>query len=46
MIKKFLISVFFLLIFISKSFSNEFIGVIVVAIGDINNQKNDKLLNG
>ena len=46
MIKKFLISVFFLLIFISKSFSNEFIGVIGVAIGEINNQKNEKLLNG
>ena len=46
MIKKFLISVFLLLIFISKSFSNEFIGVIGVAIGEINNQKNEKLLNG
>ena len=46
MIKKFLISVFFLLIFFSKSFSNEFIGVIGVAIGEINNQKNEKLLNG
>tara|TARA_B100001057_G_scaffold299591_1_gene299717 strand:+ start:561 stop:1130 length:570 start_codon:yes stop_codon:yes gene_type:complete len=46
MIKKFLISVLFLLIFISKSFSNEFIGVIGVAIGEINNQKNEKLLNG
>ena len=46
MIKKFLISVFFLLMFISKSFSNEFIGVIGVAIGEINNQKNEKLLNG
>ena len=46
MSKKFLISVFFLLIFISKSFSNEFIGVIGVAIGEINNQKNEKLLNG
>ena len=46
MIKKFLVSVFFLLMFISKSFSNEFIGVIGVAIGEINNQKNEKLLNG
>ena len=46
MIKKYLISVFFLLMFISKSFSNEFIGVIGVAIGEINNQKNEKLLNG
>ena len=46
MIKKFVLATFILLSFVSKSFSNEFIGVIGVAVGDINNQKNEKLING
>ena len=46
MIKKILLTAFIFLAFISKSISNEFIGVIGVAVGDINNQKNEKLSNG
>ena len=46
MIKKFVLATFILLSFVSKSFSNEFIGVIGVAVGDINNQKNERLING
>lgn len=46
MIKNFfyILFIYFLLIF--KSFSAEFIGVIGVAVGEINNQNNEKLLNG
>jgi len=44
--KKFLLTIFIFLSFISKSISSEFIGVIGVAVGDINNQKNEKLING
>ena len=46
MIKKFLIAIFSLVISATSSLGNEFIGVIGVAIGDINNQKNEKLLSG
>ena len=34
------------MIFTSKSLSVEFIGVIGAAVGEINNQKNEKLSNG
>ena len=46
MIKNFfyILFIYFLLIF--KSFSTEFIGVIGVAVGEINNQNNEKLLSG
>ena len=44
--KKFLLTIFIFLSFITKSISSEFIGVIGVAVGDINNQKNEKLING
>ena len=46
MIKKFfyILFIYFLLIF--KSFSTEFIGVIGVAVGEITNQNNEKLLSG
>ena len=44
--KKFLLTIFIFLSFITKSFSSEFIGVIGVAVGDIINQKNEKLING
>jgi len=44
--KKFLLTIFIFLRFINKSISSEFIGVIGVAVGDINNQKNEKLING
>ena len=46
MIKNFfyILFVYFLLVF--KSFSNEFIGVIGVAAGEIINQNNEKLLSG
>ena len=46
MIKNFFYILCFYLIFLVKSFSSEFIGVIGVAVGDIYNQKNEKLLNG
>ena len=46
MIRNFFYILFFYLIFVVKSFSGEFIGVIGVAVGDIYNQKNEKLLNG
>ena len=46
MIKKFLITAFTLIISTSNALSNGFIGVIGVAVGEINNQKNEKLLNG
>ena len=46
MIRNFFYILFFYLIFVVKSFSSEFIGVIGVAVGDIYNQKNEKLLNG
>ena len=46
MTKKFLLTIFIFLSFITKSLSSEFIGVIGVAVGDINNQKNEKLING
>ena len=46
MIKKFLITAFTLIISTSNALCNEFIGVIGVAVGEINNQKNEKLLNG
>ena len=44
--KKFLTTLFFLLLFTSKSLGVEFIGVIGAAVGEINNQKNEKLSNG
>ena len=44
--KKFLLTIFIFLSFITKSISSEFIGVIGVAVGDINNLKNEKLING
>ena len=40
--KKFLLTIFIFLSFITKSISSEFRGVIGVAVGDINNQKNEK----
>ena len=46
MIRNFFYILFFYLIFLVKSLSSEFIGVIGVAVGDIYNQKNEKLLNG
>ena len=44
--KKFLTTLFFLLLFTSKSLGVEFIGIIGAAVGEINNQKNEKLSNG
>ena len=44
--KKFLTTLFFLLLFTSKSLGAEFIGVIGAAVGEITNQKNEKLSNG
>ena len=46
MIKNFfyILFIYFLLIF--KSFSTEFIGVIGVAVGEINNQNDEKLFSG
>ena len=46
MIKNFfyILFIYFLLIF--KSFSAEFIGVVGVAVGEINNQNNEKLFSG
>ena len=46
MIKKFLTTSFFLLLLTSKSLGFEFIGVIGAAVGEITNQKNEKLSNG
>ena len=46
MSKKFVTILLFLMIFTSKSLSVEFIGVIGAAVGEINNQKNEKLSNG
>ena len=46
MIKKIFITLFILLSLTSKSICNEFIGVIGVAVGEINIQKNEKLENG
>ena len=46
MIKKFFYIFFIYFILIFKSFSAEFIGVIGVAVGEINNQNNEKLLSG
>ena len=46
MSKKFLITLFFLILLSSKSLAIEFIGVIGAAVGEINNQKNEKLSNG
>ena len=46
MIKKFLITALTLIISTFSALSDEFIGVIGVAVGEINNQKNEKLLNG
>ena len=46
MSKKFLITLFFLILLSSKSLAVEFIGVIGAAVGEINNQKNEKLSNG
>ena len=46
MIKKILTTVFIILCLISYSYSKDFIGVIGVAIGEINNQKDEKLING
>ena len=43
MIKKFFYILFFYFILIFKSFGTEFIGVIGVAVGEINNQNNIKL---
>ena len=40
----YILFIYFLLTF--KSFSAEFIGVIGVAVGEINNQNNEKLLSG
>ena len=46
MVKNFfyILFIYFLLIF--KSFSAEFIGVVGVAVGEINNQNNEKLFSG
>ena len=44
--KKFLTVLFILLCFTSKSLSNEIIGVIGAAVGEIKNQKNEILING
>ena len=46
MIKKLFFTLFIFLFLNSKSICNEFIGVIGVAVGDIKNQKNEKLFNG
>ena len=46
MIKKFIVFLFAFISLTNKSFSNEFIGVIGAAIGNIDNQKNEKLING
>ena len=46
MSKKFLTTLFFLILLSSKSLAVEFIGVIGAAVGEINNQKNEKLSNG
>ena len=46
MIKIFFIVLFMFTSFINKSFSDGFIGVIGAAIGNINNQKNEKLISG
>ena len=46
MIKSALIAIFFVLSFISHSYSKEFIGVIGAAIGEINNQNKEELSNG
>ena len=46
MIKNFLYILFIYFLLIFKSFSAEFIGVIGVAVGEINNQNNEKLLSG
>ena len=46
MIKIFLITLFSLILLSSKSLAVEFIGVIGAAVGEINNQKNEKLSNG
>lgn len=46
MTRKILITIILLLGFTSKSLANEFIGVIGVAVGNINNQNNEKLING
>ena len=46
MSKKFLITLFFLILLSSRSLAVEFIGVIGAAVGEINNQKNEKLSNG
>ena len=46
MIKNFLYILFIYFLLIFKSFSTEFIGVIGVAVGEINNQNNEKLLSG
>ena len=45
MIKKIFITLLVFICFTSKSFSNEFIGVIGIAVGEIYNQKNEKLIN-
>ena len=44
--KKFLTVLFILLCFTTKSLSNEIIGVIGAAVGEIKNQKNEILING
>ena len=46
MIKKLFFTIFIFLCLNAKSICNEFIGVIGVAVGDIKNQNNEKLLNG
>ena len=46
MIKKLFFTLFIFLFLNSKSICNEFIGVIGFAVGDIKNQKNEKLFNG
>ena len=46
MSKKFTITLFFLILLSSKSLAVEFVGVIGAAVGEINNQKNEKLSNG
>ena len=45
MIKKIFITLLVFICFTSKTFSNEFIGVIGIAVGEIYNQKNEKLIN-
>ncbi len=46
MIKNFFYILIIYLFLIYKSFSAEFIGVVGVAVGEINNQNNEKLLSG